>query len=281
MGSVLDKKDRRPLSLLKEHYQIEKELARRLRNATKQERGLLYSFLYDELFRLVPHHPQLTKKANPEERKKEVLNQMKFLSRFLSNDTSFLEIGPGDCALSYEVSKKVKKVYAVDVSKQIADLPNVPSNFNLILSDGTHIPLPPESIDVAYSNDLMEHLHPEDALEQLRNIFSVLIPGGLYVCLTPNRLNGPHDISMYFEKVASGFHLKEYTYRELVRLFSSTGFSKIKAFVRIKGFFSRFPLSLILAGEFFIGLLPDSIRKSMALDVLFRSFLWIRLVGRK
>jgi hypothetical protein len=31
----------------------------------------------------------------------------------------------------------------------------------------------------------MEHLHPEDAFEQLRNIIRALAPGGRYVCITP------------------------------------------------------------------------------------------------
>ena len=49
---------------IREHYDVEKELAHKLRNATKEERGKLYSSLYDELYRRVPHHPQLRKKNN-------------------------------------------------------------------------------------------------------------------------------------------------------------------------------------------------------------------------
>lgn len=281
MAKKIDKKERRPIELLREHYLIEKNLADRLRNASKQERHYLYSYLYDELFRRVPHHPQLTQKANPEERKREIFDQIKFLGRFLSEDTIFLEIGPGDCALSFEVSKLVKKVLAIDVSKEIANFQNSPVNFELILSDGSNIPLPPESIHVAYSNYLIEHLHPDDAVEQLRNIFKVLIPGGLYICVTANRLNGPHDISMFFEKVASGFHLKEYTNTELVRLFKSVGFSEIKAFVHAKGSYFRFPLFLITACELLLSLFPYSLRKAIALNIIFRSLLRIRLVGKK
>ena len=39
---------------LKEHYMIEKELAKKLKNSSKKERRYLYSSLYDELFRKVP-----------------------------------------------------------------------------------------------------------------------------------------------------------------------------------------------------------------------------------
>lgn len=51
-------------------------------------------------------------------------------------------------------------------------------------------------------------------------------PGGAYYCITPNAVTGPHDISVYFDKVASGFHLKEYSYRELSRAFTGIGLRK-------------------------------------------------------
>lgn len=52
---------------IREYYEIEKELANRLRYASKQERRYLYSSLYDELYRRVPLHPQLTRKLSPVE----------------------------------------------------------------------------------------------------------------------------------------------------------------------------------------------------------------------
>ncbi len=56
-----------PTDQLREHYKIEKGLATRLRNASREERLHLYSFLYDELYRLVPFHPQLIRKRSPEQ----------------------------------------------------------------------------------------------------------------------------------------------------------------------------------------------------------------------
>lgn len=44
---------------VREHYEIEKELAARLRNASREERRHLYSSLYDDLLRRIPHHPML------------------------------------------------------------------------------------------------------------------------------------------------------------------------------------------------------------------------------
>ena len=80
----------------------------------------------------------------------------------------------------------------------------------------------------------MEHLHPDDAFEQLENIYRALTPGGVYICVTPNRLSGPHDISSLYDEVATGFHLKEYSISELHSLFRRVGFSRIRVHFGIK-----------------------------------------------
>jgi SAM-dependent methyltransferase len=257
---------------LKEHYIIEKELASRLRNSNKHERAHLYSDLYDELFRRVPDHPQLTIKADSTKNKK-VLPGLNLLRAFLNKESTYLEIGPGDCALAFEVAKIVKKVYAVDVSSEITKGLVCPDNFKLILSDGCSISVPSGSVDLAYSDQLMEHLHPEDAMEQLGNIYTALRPGGIYICVTPNRVSGPHDISMYFDDVATGFHMKEYTVFELAEIFRKAGFSKVKRFISFKG--RTFVLPLFPADvmeKVLIGL-PRITSRKLSKSLIFRLLL--------
>ncbi len=58
--------DPRPVEQIREHYEIEKELADRLRLSSRAERRQMYGRVYDELFRRVPHHSQLTRKADPQ-----------------------------------------------------------------------------------------------------------------------------------------------------------------------------------------------------------------------
>lgn len=271
----------RSLDQLREHYQVEKELAGRLRETSQEERRHLYTALYDELFRRVPHHPMLTQKVSSSERSRRVTAQLRFLWRFLHREATFLEIGAGDCALSFAVAGLVKRVYAVDVSAEITKNTTPPDNFQLILSDGCSIDLPRSSVDVAYSYQLVEHLHPDDASKHLENVCQLLTPGGVYVCLTPNRLNGPHDISWHFDDVASGFHLREYTVIELSRLFRKAGFHKVNAYVAVKGVHVKGPLFLFWFLEQLISALPSSFRKRHRDSVPFRVLLPIRLVGRK
>ena len=265
---------------LREHYEIEKELAARLRTASREERRTLYSSLYDEMFRRVPLHPQLTRKASEAETRLDVERQMRGLRSFLRPDSTYMEVGPGDCALAREVAKSVKRVYAVDVSDEITSSATMPDNFELILSDGCGVPVPPGVVDVAYSNQLMEHLHPDDASEQLKGILNSLVPGGCYLCTTPNRLTGPHDISLYFDEVATGFHLREYSVSELKALFESVGFTGFKAYLGARGVYVRFPVTVLTVTERSLGALPPRLGRAVAHSLPFRLMLnGIRLAG--
>lgn len=247
------------LEQIKIRYQIERELADRLRNASVIERPKLYSSLYDELFQTFPELVSVNESTSLER----IRREMKPLRKWLHLDTVFMEIGPGDCKVVIEVAKSVKKVIAIDVSGEITKHIEIPGNFTLILSDGSSIPVPENSINVAYSNQLMEHLHPDDAIKQLKNIYQALIPGGIYLCLTPNRLSGPHDISKYFDEVATGFHLREYTNIELIDLFKKSGFSDITVYMGFKGYFFVSPFFLVKFLEQILVRLPHPLRKKV------------------
>jgi SAM-dependent methyltransferase len=234
---------------LREFYETEKALAARLRNAPKADRLRLYQEVYNELYLRVPYHPMLTRKAMPEERVAYVARQMHYLSSFLKPDMTVLEIGVGDCSLSFEIARRVRKVYGVEVSKVITAHHDAPANFELVFSDGTSIPVPDDSIDLAYSDQLMEHLHPDDAVEQLHNIFRALRPGGVYLCRTPHRLQGPGDVSQFFDDVATCFHMKEYTYAELDQLFHQAGFVSTAAYVGKSSRWYRISMRLMRAFE--------------------------------
>lgn len=189
---------------LRHHYLVEKELADRLRRASKEERRKLYPRLYDELFERVPFHRMMQRKHDESVARRDLGRNLRLLAGYVDRDATFLEIGPGDCRFSLEMAPRVKKVYAVDVSARIAGRETTPENFELIISDGSSVPVPPGSVDLAFSNQLMEHLHPDDAADQLRNLSRALKKGGRYVCITPHRFSGPHDVSKHFDEVATG-----------------------------------------------------------------------------
>jgi len=265
---------------IEHHYRIELELAERLRSAPRDERLGLYGEVYDELFRRVPNHPQLTRKVSDAERRAAVIDRVSLLRRFIDPATVFLEIGAGDGSLTLEVARHARKCYALDVSREILSGVQHP-RVETVLSDGCSVPVPANSVTLAYSFQVMEHIHPEDALEQLRNLFAVIAPEGSYVCVTPNRLNGPHDVSKFYDPVARGFHLKEYTAAELEALFRRVGFSKVEAYPRFRGRYIRMPLGVIKSFEWLFGLLPYSIRKRIGRKPIIQNMLQVSLRATK
>jgi SAM-dependent methyltransferase len=267
---------------VREHYEVEKSLASRLKRASKEERrSALNVELHEELFRRIPHHPLLTQRRSQNDRHKAVSRQLSKFSDLLDANKCFLEIGPGDCAVSFAVAEKVAQVYAVDVNKLLTDENQVPSNFQLFISDGVSIPVQPGRIDIAYSDQLMEHLHPEDAYDQLENVYEALAPGGVYFCETPNRLNGPHDISRFFDDVATGFHLKEYTVGELAALFREAGFTKVQMCTGFKGKYHRLPTFPARLLEWSLQILPRDLQKKLASLRPIRALINVSMVGTK
>jgi SAM-dependent methyltransferase len=161
------------------------------------------------------------------------------------------------------VASKVKQVVAVDVSEEISRDVRFPDNFSLLITNGTEIPVPANSVDIVYSNQLMEHLHPDDAAEQLTQVFSALRRGGVYICVTPNRLCGPHDVSGSFDSTPKGLHLREYSNSELVQLFRTVGFRRFRTLLSYRSLILPFliPTAPVLTYEKIISVLPEKLMR--------------------
>jgi 2-polyprenyl-3-methyl-5-hydroxy-6-metoxy-1,4-benzoquinol methylase len=200
---------------VKNHYLVEKSIADRLKAASREERKLIYSGMYDELFQKVPDHPRLTVRSSEQLTRSENKNKLKLIKKLLNPDTVFLEFAPGDCRFAFETAKYVRKVYGVDISDQIGEVDKLPENFNLIIYDGYQLDgIEANSIDLIFSDQFIEHLHPDDTFLHFELAFSLLKPGGKYIFRTPHAFSGPYDVSMYFSDIPQGFHLKEWTYSE-------------------------------------------------------------------
>jgi SAM-dependent methyltransferase len=207
------------------HYVVERQLADRLRSASKEERlGGLYASIYAERIARIPTHPLVIRSRDVKAQERSTEAQLRLLRPWLTPESVFMEVGPGDCALSHAVARFVKTVYAVDVTDALVGDVRRPTNFRFLRSDGVNVPVPASVVDLAYSNQVLEHLHPDDVQDHLRSIQTALVPGGRLVCVTPNRLSGPWDISRHFDDESTGLHLREYTVSELADLLRATGF---------------------------------------------------------
>ena len=266
---------------LRAHYLVERALADRIRAAkSAEERRVIFATMYEELFARVPDHPRIAARgASTAYRERDIGWNMAQLRPYVFDGCTFLEIGAGDCALSARVAARAKQVYCVDISAQAQG--QLPANVRFVLTDGQSIDVPAGSVDLAFSDQLMEHLHPEDALAQLKNIHRALKPGGVYMCVTPNRVYGPSDISAFFDDEARGFHLREYTLREIREIFAEAGFPKQHVYVGARGWFVRAPAFAVQAVESALGALPAVLRRKLGDMKVFRALLGLRVAGVK
>lgn len=272
---------------LRAHYELERSLSDQLRNADREERKRLFPIVYDELHEKVPYLLYIKDDSgaagelDPQSGEGRVVH---FLSRFVRPETMYLEIGPGGCKVVREIAKRARAVYAVDVSMaaMLSGGP-LPENVEAIVSDGTSVPVPEGAVDLAWSDNLIEHLHPEDAVEQLENVFRALKPGGRYLCGTPNRINGPHDVSSQFgHEVAAGFHLKEYAYSDIIPLFRRVGFRSLKGYVDLRGkVIFAIPGPVLIGFERMLEALPKRMRARVLRVMLVRAILQVRVSGVK
>jgi SAM-dependent methyltransferase len=219
--------EHRSIEQLREQYGVERELAARLRGAGQAERRRLYAQVYAEFARRVPHQPMLTHRNDAQARSHEVELQTRLLERFLRPRATFLEIGAGDMALCVHLARRVRRAFAVEPCAEMWRGIELPSNVTILENDAAPLDLPAESIELAFSCHFIEHLHPDDAREHVLEMHRLLTPRGHYVCVTPNRLWGPHDVSRYFDDVALGLHLKEYDHAEIAALLRAAGFRRV------------------------------------------------------
>ena len=270
--------DSRDVERLVAHYLLERELSDRLRHAPREVRPQMYTAVYSELFASLSDHPQHESSSQTRDRTSE---QLRRIAAKLRRDAIFLEIGCGDAALGVAASPFVRTAYGLDVTDALIDSANVPQNFKFLATSGVDIPLAAEEVDFAYSNQLMEHLHPNDATDQLAEVYRVLKPGGAYMCITPSRITGPHDISCYFDYEASCLHLKEYDYGVLRAMFRQVGFPKFCCSAWIRGREIRLPYRAIRAAERFFLFLPQHIRSNLTSSAPLQTILGLTVFAIK
>lgn len=82
------------------------------------------------------------------------------------------------------------------------------------------------SYDVVLSDQVVEHIHPEDAERHFRGALAILKSGGRYIFRTPYSLSGPWDITRVMGgQEPAGLHLREYNHRDIVPLLKQAGFT--------------------------------------------------------
>jgi SAM-dependent methyltransferase len=255
----------RTLAQLRHHYTVEKSIAVRLKAASREGRKLIYRTMYDELFREVPDHPRLTQRADPDSTAIANAEKLGMVRSLLTKSTLFVEIAPGDCMFARELAPSVREAIGIDISDQRDHAISFPDNCRLVIYDGYDTrEVPDDSVDVAFSFQFIEHLHPEETKDHFLFVRRLLKPSGTYVFCTPHRLAGPYDISRYFSEEPQGFHLKEWSFTELKVLLESVGFSQVSAYWYAKQLRIRVPFTCFSLVERLLGSFPKRWTRHLA-----------------
>jgi 2-polyprenyl-3-methyl-5-hydroxy-6-metoxy-1,4-benzoquinol methylase len=155
-----------------------------------------------------------------------------------------LDIGCGTGTMVEEMLKRGYQAMGIELSKELVEIGRTRmereglAGNSIIVGDFLTWETRSENVfDLVHTSNVLEHQHPDEALDFLRKCFHLLRPGGYLWLVTPNGLarNGiwrdnakPH-----------GLHLREYSLRELCAMLRAAGFDAIKSCLWTKGRFRR------------------------------------------
>lgn len=182
--------------------------------------------------------------------------------------------GAGEFLLSCARMVGPRRLLGIDVFAKDLDLPERKLRF--MRADVIRFSLD-EQFDVAVTDNVMEHIAPQDVAAHLASIHAALVPGGQLLIFTPHRYFGPWDVTRILDDnyagwlPAQGTHLREYSYAELSEALLQAGFQDLRAIhpkarIGLRSSGKRIGLGPLLRGE----RRPPLIRRLQALDKRFR-----------
>ncbi len=148
------------------------------------------------------------------------------------------EVGSGHGDLARALAEAGYVVTATDVSRERGGDRGRVARLTWAVTDGVNLAehAAAASFDAVISDQLIEHLHPDDVAKHFSGARALLRPGGRYAFRTPHALTGPHDVSLVVEAAKPfGMHLKEYTCGELESVARAAGFSDVRSVATVSG----------------------------------------------
>lgn len=263
------------------HYELEKCLAKQLVESTLENRWETFDRCYSTLYASLEW---LNKYSGSDV----ALSPEKYFSDWPTiigkPPKNIYEIGSGKGDLIKYLASFGYRCKATEITKERGQS-FMPTNSQIIwgTSDGVNLKEfePINSYDVVLSNQVIEHLHPNDLNQHFQNCYEILRNNGRYIFTTPHKFAGSSDISRIFgSEKTCGMHLREYTYIELQDLLLKSGFKKIYATFsipkKIQKYFhfsiepriSNFYLRYLIFIEQLLGLLNSQKKRRNVVDFL-------------
>jgi 2-polyprenyl-3-methyl-5-hydroxy-6-metoxy-1,4-benzoquinol methylase len=268
--------------MISDHWQLETRLAEELLASPAESRQQLFESAYSELYHRCPW---LNAHCETDAKDKNVAPKLySYLNWLIPKPPSkILEIGSGGGTLISYLARQGHDCVGSDITDErqcaVSEQPATLTWRRASATDFVHA----EDIgqfDVVISDQVVEHLHPDDVVTHLHAARSVLKKDGRYLLRCPHRMVGPHDVSQVFDNgEARGMHLKEYTYAELASQARQVGFRAVSAYfiwprpLRLLSPMLRIPMSgslllkYYLAVERLASLLPRSLARPVFLGL--------------
>jgi SAM-dependent methyltransferase len=139
----------------------------------------------------------------------------KFFQKYISREAVVLELGAGYCEFINNIY--AEKKIAVDLNRDICNYANKDVEVHIRSSIDLSNILP-DSIDVVFLSNFLEHLEREDIILTLQQIFFVLKQGGKLLILQPNYRFCYKDYWMFFD------HITPIDDRSLLEILEASGF---------------------------------------------------------
>jgi 2-polyprenyl-3-methyl-5-hydroxy-6-metoxy-1,4-benzoquinol methylase len=216
------------IDMVQKHWILEKELTKQLLKSTPQNRLSVFYESYNTLYNELPWLAKSGSNVN------DAVSEQIYSKRWLPflndiKEKKVYEIGSGNGSLITFLASKGAICTGTEISEGRPDK-HTESNLEWHSTDGVNLTdyEAKESYDIVISDQVIEHLHPDDISLHFKGVFEILKPRGRYIFYTPSYYRGPGDVSLIFGTLeAEGMHLKEYKYNEVQQLLKSAGFNTI------------------------------------------------------
>lgn len=217
--------DARTLDRRRAQFELERRLHGELLATAKGERAAAARAAYQELFSRFRDH-QVFQIDDAEDQRLGRQNAAMIAPLTRPGD-KVLEVGCGRGHVLHAIQEVGCDVFGIDPSLDMVELARR-HGVSADVGTAESLAFPDNTFDLVFSQQVLEHVHPDDVPEHLMEAFRVLKPGGLLVVETPNRRTGPQDISRGFSPVAEGLHLKEWSFGELAAVMRAAGFISVR-----------------------------------------------------
>lgn len=206
-------------------------------------------------------------------------DQLSLLHPFLTPATTFLELCDADYSLALSIAERVKRTYAaLDTSADAITGRRLPANFHLALANRANVPVPPSSIDVAYTRCGLDLLRPAEALDLLAEVYRALAPRGIFLCTALSRLLNPTHEHAGDELPAAR---TTYTISELCAMLRKVGFRRVTHYARWQDTYAALPTNVLRLVEATVGAFTPGRRARICRSSILRAALEVRLAARK